>query len=93
MVTAKLATTPPVSVPELSLVATPVRVATPLLSVGAVPTETPSRVNVTVWLASGLLVTLEVSVAVNVAVPPLTAVPEILVTVVAAWATTRLPGC
>jgi hypothetical protein len=45
---AKLATTPLLSVPTASLVETPVRVATPLLSVVAVPTEVPSSVKLTV---------------------------------------------
>jgi hypothetical protein len=90
VVSVKLATTPFVSVPTASLVDTPVKVATPLLFVTAVPTEVPSRVKLIVYPEIPALVTEEVNVAVRLAVPPL-AVPETFVTVVAAELTTRLP--
>ena len=66
---AKLATTPPVSVPALSVVAVDVvRVATPLLLVTAVPTEVPSSVKLTVSPDIPALVTDDVSVADSIAV-------------------------
>ena len=71
--------------------ATPVKVATPLLLVTAVPTDVPSSVKLTVSPDDPAFVTDEVSVAVRVAVPPKVAVPETLPSVVAAWLTTRLP--
>ena len=69
-----------------------VRVATPLLLVTAVPTDGAVERE-----ADGLarrfrhVVTDDVRVAVNVAVPPTEAVPETLPRVVAAWLTTRSP--
>ena len=88
---AKLAETTPVCVPGLADELTPVRVATPLLLVVAVPTDVPFNSNVTVSPEIPALVAELTSVAVSVAVPPTTAVPPTLVNVVATWLTTRLP--
>ena len=63
---AKLATIPPVSVPAVSLCGTPVRVATPLLSVTAVPAKAPSRVKLRTLPARPVPVA-ELRVAVSVA--------------------------
>ena len=85
------ATTPLVSVPTASVVATLGSVAIPLPSVTAVPTETPSRVKATGWSANPALVASEVSVAVRVAVPPKVAVPPTPENAVEAWATSSVP--
>ena len=78
-------------VPTASVVATPVSVATPVLSVTAEPTAVPSSMKSTVSPAIGWLVSDEVSVAIKVAVPPKVAVPETLLSEVAAWLTSRSP--
>ena len=65
----KLATIPPVSVPAVSLCGTPVRVATPLLLVTAMPAKPPSRVKLTT-LPPSPAPDAELRVAVSVAVPP-----------------------
>ncbi len=73
---AKLATTAPVIEPTATFCVTPVSVAIPLLFVMAEPTDVPCKAKVTVSLASGRLVVVEVRVANKVALPPKLADPE-----------------
>ena len=70
MLPAKLAATAPVCVPAGSVEVTPVRVATPLLLVTALPTDVPSSVKASVWPEIVPLETDDSRVPVKVAVPP-----------------------
>ncbi len=79
------------SVPTPLVVATPVSVATPLALVVALPTLVPSSEKSMTAPAAPPPVSLEVSVAESVAVPPYEAVPETLPNVVSAVLTTKLP--
>ena len=73
------------------LLATPVKVATPLLLVVVVPALVPLKLKLTVTPETGWPVTDEISVAVSVAAPPCTALPEMLFSAVVAGLTTRFP--
>ncbi len=86
---AKLATIALVSGPAGLFWGTPLRVATPLLSVTAVPTNEPSRVKL-ITLPARPVPVAEVRVALSVAVPPKAAVPATDPMVVAACLPTRL---
>ncbi len=88
---AKLATMPPVSVPAVSVCVTFARVATPLLSVMAVPTKEPSRVKLRT-LPTRPVPVADLRVAVIVAGPPKTAEPEMSAMVVPVCLPTRLWG-